>query len=132
MSVHFHIYRFFTHVRIFFGTPRSGYKIHLDFTHVRIFFGTPRSGYKIHLDRGTTSFKVIFDLLQPYLTRRWYPDCSWPVIIEVSQLVGQALDLVRFQASLVMHDDVVCWTNSTLADMLTDQEEIVAAKLRNT
>ena len=59
-----------------------------------------------------------------YLTRSWYPNCAWPVVIEMCQFVGEFLEVVRLQSRTVMDHNIVSGCDCSLTDMLRHQEEI--------
>ena len=55
----------------------------------------------------------------------WDTNCPRPIVIQMAQLVGEALEVVRLQARAVMNDVTVGWRDSALSDRLADQEEVV-------
>merc|ERR1712055_1147760 len=59
------------------------------------------------------------------LARSWDTHCAWPVVVEVSQLVRQLLEMVRLQARSVLDDVVAGGVYCALPNRLGNQEEVV-------
>ena len=49
------------------------------------------------------------------LTHHGNSDSAWPVVVEVGQLVGQSLDVVRLQSRAVLDDIVAGGVHSALS-----------------
>ncbi len=60
------------------------------------------------------------------LTRGGDSDGSLPIIVQMTQLVGQSLQLIRGKSALVEDDIVRHRSDRTLPDALRNQEEVVA------
>ena len=60
------------------------------------------------------------------LDRCGHLDGACHVVVRVTQLVRQLLDLVRFSTGGVVHDYIVSWRDYSLATNGTDEEEVVA------
>ena len=56
---------------------------------------------------------------------RWHFDGARNIIVRVTQLVSQQLDLVWMSTSCIMHNYVVSWAYYTLSACLTDQEKVI-------
>ena len=52
-------------------------------------------------------------------------DGAGPVVVEMGQLVGQLLDVLRLEAAAVLHHVVASGVDCPLPHRLADQEEIV-------
>ena len=65
------------------------------------------------------------------LTHHGDSHCAWPVVVEVGQLVGQSLDVLRLQSRGVLDDVVAGWVHGTLSDGLRYEEEVVSKELKN-
>ena len=64
------------------------------------------------------------------LTGRGHTHCSRPIVVQVSELVGQPLQLVGGEAALI-HDDVVAGgVDSALPHRLGDEEEVVSVSYK--
>ena len=59
------------------------------------------------------------------LARGRHTDGPWPVVIHVSEFVGQLLEDVWFPAGVIKHHVVVCGRDCSLPHMLTHQKEII-------
>ena len=57
-----------------------------------------------------------------------HPDGAGPVVVEVSQLVGQHLDVLGLQAGGVLDDVVAGGVDGALPHRLGDQEEVVPGR----
>jgi len=55
----------------------------------------------------------------------WDTHCTWPVVIEMRQLVRQLLEMVRLQARSVLDDIVTGRVHGALPNGLRHQEEVV-------
>ncbi len=53
-------------------------------------------------------------------------DAATYVVVSVTQLVGQQLDVLRRIADRIMHNSVVSWRNDSLSRCLTHQEEFIS------
>lgn len=60
-----------------------------------------------------------------YLTWSWDSDSSWPVVVHVSELVGEALEMVRLESRVITHHSVMGRCDSALTYVLTHQEEVI-------
>jgi uncharacterized membrane protein (DUF485 family) len=60
-----------------------------------------------------------------YLAWCGNPDCTWPIIIHVTQFVGKPLNVVRTNIRVIVNYQVVGRTNSSLAHILWDEKEVV-------
>lgn len=50
---------------------------------------------------------------------------TWPVIIDVTQLVSQPLYVVRLQAAVVIDDVVMCGRNTATSHSLAHNKKII-------
>lgn len=51
-----------------------------------------------------------------------------PVIVHVAQLVGKTLHMIRFQSTGVVHNIVVGWRDTSSADSLAHNVEVIPDK----
>lgn len=58
------------------------------------------------------------------LTGGWNPDCSRPVVIQMSHLIGQPLEMISLHPNAVMDTDVMSRGDCALSDMLRHNEEV--------
>lgn len=63
-----------------------------------------------------------------YLTGGWNPDCSRPVVIQMSHLIGQPLEMISLHPNAVMDTDVMSRRDCALSDMLRHNEEVKPEK----
>jgi len=66
-------------------------------------------------------YMVIFNVILSNDTHISYR----PVVVKMSHLVCKTLHVIWFESSCVPDNIVVCWRNSSLANGLRDQEEVI-------
>lgn len=54
------------------------------------------------------------------------PSCSTPVVVEMAHFVCELLQSIWSQTECVMDDVIRSWTNGSLTNRLTDEEEVIA------
>jgi len=59
------------------------------------------------------------------LAGSWNPHGAWPVVVHVSEFVGELLHHAGAQPARVVHHDVVGRTNRALPQVLGDEEEVI-------
>lgn len=59
------------------------------------------------------------------LARSWYTNGARPVVVQVSELVGQALKVVWCQPGAVLNHVVMGWRHRSLTDRLADKKEVI-------
>ena len=74
---------------------------------------------------GVEVFSDQVDQLVGVLTWGRYTDCPWPVVVHVSQLVGQLLDGVGRKGRRLFDYHKVGWGHGSLVYALRDEEEIL-------
>jgi hypothetical protein len=58
-------------------------------------------------------------------------NCSAPVVVQMSQLVCEHLELIGTHADGVVDDVVARWRDCSLTDTLTDEIEVVAETIQS-
>lgn len=53
-----------------------------------------------------------------------------PVVVQMAQLVGEALHVIRLQSTGIIHNIVVCWCDASKPDRLTHNVEVIPKKTK--
>ena len=59
------------------------------------------------------------------LARGGHPPCFWPVVVQLTQLVSQLLDVLRLEATIILDHTVGGVVDGSLLHRLTHEEEVV-------
>ena len=62
------------------------------------------------------------------LTRGGHPPCLWPVVVLLTQLVSQLLDVLRLEATIILDHIVGGGVDGSLLHRLTHEEKVVRVR----